>query len=153
MGQKHIFHKQVSCKHCVLLSQGSMSWDIHGGTSELSQALRQPWLSPRAVIFSKPQFHLCMWTMVPYFPLWFFFAMQLIKNTEMKVHSHKPQHFYKTSISPFFIWLRAVGSDLLKSILSTWKRVVFLFANCLLCFLNCMNKSFHLTLSTEFMLF
>lgn len=150
MGQKHILHKQLSCKHCMLLSQGNVSWDIHGYTSELRRAVSHGWaITKNSDVL---QAAVSLWKMVCYCSLWYF-AMQFIKATEMKVHSHKAQHFYKTIISPFFFWLRADGSGLLKSVLSTWKDVVFLFANCLLCFLNGMNKCFHLTLCTEFMLF
>lgn len=119
--------------------------DIQVSSDKLSDS--HGWAITKPVISSKP---VSLWEMVPYWSLWFF-AMQFIKDTEMKVHGHKAQHFFKSSL--VFSWLRAVGSGSLKSILSTWKHVMFLFANGLLCFLNGMNKCFHLTLSTELMLF
>lgn len=43
-----------------------------------------------------------------------FFAMQFVKDTEMKVHSHKAQLLYKTSISPFFFLVKGCWFRLVK---------------------------------------
>lgn len=112
---KHIFHKQVSCKRCMRLSWGNVSWDIHGHASELRQAVREPWIGHHQNQWAPPCLSFTC-ACGKWFPIALlgFFAMQFVKDTEMKVHSHKAQLLYKTSISPFFFLVKGCWFRLVK---------------------------------------
>lgn len=82
MGQKHVCHSWVSCKHS--------SWDLEAFVVvQLIFSHRTAMAGPAP----NPLMHMGNGSLLPHFIL--FFAMSSTKDTEMQVYSHKAQHFHK----------------------------------------------------------